>query len=130
MASSSYSGERTYKDGEKKMDKALKRSAPADDDERLMRKALRDHMEENPDMELTVEWIREVTDFVVQQLSEEFEEAWDDVHGGILPADKVVEARREEVNYMVKERKIWSEVSIDECWQKTCLLYTSPSPRD
>ena len=32
------------------------------------------------------------------------DDAWDDVHGGILPADKVVDARREEVNYMVKER--------------------------
>ena len=44
--------------------------------------------------------------------------AWDDVHGGTMPADKVEEARDEEVTYMQK-RKIWSEKSIEECWRIT-----------
>merc|ERR1711994_768137 len=37
---------------------------------------------------------------------------------GVLPADKVREARYEEVDYMTN-RGIWSEVSVQECWRKT-----------
>ena len=92
-------------------------SEEVDDDERLMREALREHMRENPEMELAVDWIREITEVVVQYLGDE-ENAFDDVHGGTLPAEKVIEARDEEVTYMVG-RDIWTEKPVAECWEKT-----------
>ena len=54
---------------------------------------------------------------------EEFDEeltnwAWDDVKGEPLDLQKVVEARMEEVEYMIK-KNVWKEVSVDECWNKT-----------
>lgn len=46
------------------------------------------------------------------------EYAFDDVHGGILDLSKVKEARSEEVEYM-KNREIWREVPLQECWDRT-----------
>ena len=44
--------------------------------------------------------------------------AWDDVHGGYLDSEKVVESRGEEVNYM-KNKGVWREVDEEECWRVT-----------
>jgi hypothetical protein len=49
---------------------------------------------------------------------EEFQGAWDDVKGGYLRMEDVMAGRAEEVNYMVG-RRIWSEVSEEECWRVT-----------
>ena len=46
------------------------------------------------------------------------QEAWDDVHGGGLPVEKVVAARGEEVGFM-EDRGIWTLRPVAECWQKT-----------
>jgi hypothetical protein len=63
-------------------------------------------------------WICEVKAEMEELEEEDFEEAWDDVRGGILPLEKVVEARTEEVGYMVG-RNIWSVRPIEESWRKT-----------
>ena len=49
---------------------------------------------------------------------EEWREAWDDVKGGSLKWEEVVEARGEEIEYMVK-RGIWEVRPREECWEKT-----------
>ena len=48
----------------------------------------------------------------------DMEQAWDDVNGKALDLKTVREGRREEVGYM-KQRSIWSEVDVRECWTKT-----------
>ena len=67
-------------------------------------------------------------EFVIQNICEESlgpenefenEGAWDDVHGGELPVDLVRSARKEEVDYMQNERRIWSLRPVKECWDKT-----------
>jgi hypothetical protein len=45
-------------------------------------------------------------------------EAWDDVKGGGLKYGEVAEARREEIEFMMK-RGIWEVIPIRECWEKT-----------
>ena len=44
--------------------------------------------------------------------------AWDDVHGGELPADKVREARKKEVDLM-KFMGLCEEVPVQDCWNRT-----------
>ena len=44
--------------------------------------------------------------------------AWDDVKNQALDLKKVLEARREEIAYLVK-RGVWKEVDVKECWEKT-----------
>ena len=64
-------------------------------------------------------WIAEMRDLCGGE--EEVEEsgvAWDDVNGGGLPLDKVMEARREEVDY-IEGRGIWELRPIRECWDVT-----------
>ena len=63
-------------------------------------------------------WIAEVQAEMEDLEEEDLDEAWDDVRGGVLPVEKVVEARAEEVGYM-KGRNIWSIRPIAESWAKT-----------
>jgi hypothetical protein len=44
--------------------------------------------------------------------------AWDDVNGGEISLSDLRKARKEEIDFMTK-RKIWSETSVAECWEKT-----------
>jgi hypothetical protein len=49
---------------------------------------------------------------------EDYEIAWDDVHGGEIAVKDLRKARKEEVDFMVK-RKIWTEVPMSACWEKS-----------
>ena len=69
-------------------------------------------------------WICEVKREMEDLEEVDFEEAWDDVHGGSLPIKLVIEARGEEVEYMT-QRSIWSLRPIAECWQTTGKAPTS-----
>jgi hypothetical protein len=65
-------------------------------------------------------WIQQVGMEMVEEEDEdeeEWREAWDDVRGGSLKYNGVVEARREEIGYMVK-RGIWELRPIAECWER------------
>ena len=65
-------------------------------------------------------WVEEVQEAMVGGEGDEggLEEAWDDVHGGDLPADMVKSARKEEIDFMVK-KGIWKLRPVTECWDKT-----------
>ena len=66
-------------------------------------------------------WIQQVKTRIYEEEDEdeeEWREAWDDVRGGSLKYNEVVEARREEIEYMVK-RGIWELKPIAECWERT-----------
>ena len=79
-------------------------------------------MEKRRKLEAIETWIQEIRMVLEQKMELEEEEertAWDDVKGGKLNVKDVEAARREEVGYMQK-RGIWSEMPIEECWQKTC----------
>ena len=68
-----------------------------------------------------VKWVQEVRAEVEEEEKEEEDEwmeAWDDVKGGGLKYKEVVEARREEIEFMMK-RGIWDLKPIQECWEKT-----------
>ena len=45
-----------------------------------------------------MDWVKEVNSAAIED--EEEEGAWDDVHGGTLPQEKVEEARKEEIGFM------------------------------
>ena len=65
-------------------------------------------------------WIQEIQDAGIEE-DHEAEggiAAWDDVHGGELPADLVSAARREEVDFM-EERGIWSVKPMTDCLSDT-----------
>ena len=68
------------------------------------------------------EWIQEISDGVDLTgewgCLEDEGQAWDDVHGRVLPTSLVREARLEEVGFMV-EKGIWEERPIEECWKRT-----------
>jgi hypothetical protein len=49
---------------------------------------------------------------------EEWREAWDDVRGGSLKYNEVVEARREEIEYTARSG-IWELKPIAKCWERT-----------
>ena len=68
--------------------------------------------------EAAEELIEEILGVINGSIPEEFEEedfgsAWDDVHGGALPAEKVREARNAKVGYM-NQRGIWKIVPVSE----------------
>ena len=70
--------------------------------------------------DLITSWVQEVQDAMPDEAKDDGfldPEAWDDVHGGVLPIELVREARQEEVGYMNK-RGIWTVVSRDECYKK------------
>ena len=67
------------------------------------------------EQEAITNWVNEIQEGVKEQDSEG---AWDDVHGGELPYDKVKAAREEEIGFM-EERGIWTLKPISECWEKT-----------
>ena len=49
---------------------------------------------------------------------EDYETAWDDVHGGEIAVKDLRKARKEEVDFM-KVRRIWTEVPTSICWKMT-----------
>ena len=70
---------------------------------------------------LALGWKDEMEQVVLAslRLKDGVEEAWDDVFSKTLPRDKVDVARREEVDFMVHQRKLWDEVPLADCWNKT-----------
>ena len=46
------------------------------------------------------------------------ERFWDNISGEELPAEKVREARREEIDFML-DWEVWEEVPIAKCWHTT-----------
>ena len=71
------------------------------------------------------EWVNEVEQAWIcrEEEDEDVEwepvgEAWDDVHGGVLPVEKVKEARLEEVGFM-HERGLWAVVPVQQSWKLT-----------
>ena len=67
---------------------------------------------------LVEQWIQEIEGVKWEEVEcEEVVGAWDDVHGGELPLEKVKEARSEEVEFM-QLRGIWDVVPVGECWEK------------
>ena len=72
-------------------------------------------------IKLTDKWIAEVKEEMIADEGfddEDAEAAWDDVHGGALPAEAVREARSEEVGFM-QHRGIWEVVPVTLCWKLT-----------
>ena len=55
---------------------------------------------------------------LLKEATFDLDEAWDDVNAKVLDATKVREGRREEICYM-KQRSIWDEVDVKNCWEKT-----------
>ena len=56
-------------------------------------------------VDLVDKWIQEVKDQGFEEDGRlDWDAAWDDVNGGGLPLDKVLEARKEEVEYIVKKK--------------------------
>ena len=74
---------------------------------------------------LVMEWVNEVKQEIVPEECEWDDQIfWDDVHGGILPKDKVIASRNEEVSFM-KKRELLTVRPIKECWEKTGKAPTS-----
>ena len=81
-------------------------------------------VDESVEEEIVEDWICQIEDKLEKEtLGEEdidfSETAWDDVNGEELDPKQVKVARKEEIGYMEKTRKIWSLKPIDECWEKT-----------
>ena len=78
--------------------------------------------------EEAVQWISQIVveteqalekaEEVLEETMRDLDQAWDDVHGKMLSLKKVREGRKEEIDY-IHQRRIWSEVSVEECWKKT-----------
>ena len=64
-----------------------------------------------------------------QEEGDELESYWDDANHGWLDPKLVRAARAEEIAAL-KSYKVYVKRPISECLEVTCLLYTSPSPRD
>ena len=54
---------------------------------------------------------------------------YDEIANLPLPADRIREARAEELDYMTSKLPVWERGYTPE-HVRHCLLYTSPSPRD
>ena len=44
---------------------------------------------------------------------------WDDVSGEHASVEEAQAAKMEEIGYMANERKLWTEVPLKECFEKT-----------
>ena len=54
----------------------------------------------------------------MQEYEDEYLEAWDDVHGGLIELADLRKARKEEIGFM-QIRGIWTEVPETECRRRT-----------
>ena len=92
---------------------------------------LREHVEEiwekmgGRKLEKRVAQIREGIDkcegeqrAAIEMAQEDYEEGWDDVHGGEIAIQDFRKIRKEEIAFMTS-RMIWSAVPEAECWEKT-----------
>ena len=71
------------------------------------------------ELNLVGEWIAEIEENgIEEEIGDDMAHAWDDVHGGVLPLEKVEDVRKEEDGYM-EGRGIWKLRPQVECWEKT-----------